>query len=91
MKYFNDEHRWLFYLCNIQIVITCLYFTFTEQNKTEQTKGRYKHLAINIHVNALYCLPTKPVQCTKFNSALNAASETSNGPRSMSQGLAIVN
>lgn len=57
----------------------------------EQTKGRCKDFAINAHVNAQYCLPYETNPIPKFNSAVKAASETSNGPRSMSQGLAIVN
>lgn len=57
-----------------------------------QTKGRYKDSAINIYVNSCHiCLPCDTNPIPKFNSAANVASESSNGPRSMNQGLAIVN
>lgn len=58
---------------------------------TEQTKGRYKDVAMNAQVNAVNWLPYETNPNPKFNSAVNVARETSNGPRSMSQGLAIVN
>ncbi len=56
-----------------------------------QNRQKAGRKATNKHVNALCCLPYETNPIPKFNSAVNVASENSDGPRSMSQGLAIVN
>lgn len=63
------------------------------QRKRQKADKHYnnKDFAINVDANSLYFLPYETTPIQKFNSAMNAVSEASNGPRSMSQCLAIVN